>query len=106
MDRLIRHSRRATTPSAKALPQFAAAKSRAIDRLQDAVYREMYRLEAQLPGSEMGLALALLRVIVASQQQIDDRDDFGNWLKEICPIVLKMIEDGLDRRSECPPAPK
>jgi hypothetical protein len=66
----------------------------------------MYRLEAQLPGSEMGLALALLRVIVASQQQIDDRDDFGNWLKAICPIVLKMIEDGLDRYSECPPAPK
>jgi hypothetical protein len=86
-----------------ALPRCETPASKAINRLQDSVYREMYRLEAQQPGSEMGLALALLRVTVASQR-LADRQEFGDWLKEICPIALKMIENSLDRytdRSGC-----
>lgn len=71
-----------------------------INRLKDDVYREMYRLEARQPGSEMALALALLRMMVASQH-CPRREDFTGWLKEICPVALKMIEDGLDRYSAC-----
>jgi hypothetical protein len=82
------------------------APSRTVNRLKDAVYREMYRLEAQQPGSEMGLALALLRVIVASQQSVDREEDFKDWIKEISPIALKMIEKGLDQYIGCSPAPR
>lgn len=105
MDNPGRFSRRETNANAGASRQSRAATSRTIDRLKDAVYREMYRLEAQQPGSEMGLAIALLRSIVASQRLID-WTDFGDWLKEICPIALKMIENGLGRYSERTPCPR
>jgi hypothetical protein len=100
-----RKQRRSRIAGCSALQRSKTPTSKAISRLQNTVYREMYRLEAQQPGSEMGLALALLRVIVASQR-LADREEFGDWLKEICPMALKMIEDGLDLYSECPPGPR
>lgn len=100
MNRSGREQRARRTGESGILPQSKTVASKSINRLQDAVYREMYRLEARQPGSEMGLALALLRVIVASQQSTD-REGVGDWLQEICPIALKMIEDGLQRYGEC-----
>jgi hypothetical protein len=105
MNRSSRRQRGRRTEDSSLLPEFKAPTTTAINRLQDTVYRQMYRLEARQPGSEMGLALALLRVIVASQR-LTDRRELGDWLKEICPIALKMIEDGLDRYSECSPGPR
>jgi hypothetical protein len=62
-----------------------------INRLKDEVYRQMFRLEAKRPGSEMDLAIALLRAWTAAEAE--SRDDEGrNWLKQICPICLLMIE--------------
>lgn len=62
----------------------------------DEVYREMYQLEAGRPGAEMALALALLRARVAADRPSEKHKDW-NWLKTVCPICLKMIEDSLCR---------
>ena len=70
-------------------------KSRRITRLMDEVYREMFLLEAGRPGAEMGLALALLRAWVAAETPAEQKRDW-KWLKTICPICLKMIEESLD----------
>lgn len=96
MNRSGREQRAGPTGDSGVLPESKTVASRSIHRLQDAVYRQMYRLEARQPGSEMGLALALLRGIVASQRSTDS-EGFGLWLQEICPIALKMIEDSLQR---------
>ena len=73
--------------------------SRRLTRLQDEVYREMLRLEGGRPGAEMGLALALLRAWVAADIQSEKISDCTAWLKTICPICLRMIEESLDRGS-------
>ncbi|MGH9561399.1 MAG: hypothetical protein ACRD3S_08085 [Terracidiphilus sp.] len=101
MNRPIRNPQTRANPNLETLPQSAAATSRVIRRLQDAVYREMYRLEDRQPGSEMGLALALLRVIVASQR-FTMREDIEIWLREICPVALKMIENSLECCNQSP----
>lgn len=63
-----------------------------LDRFQDEVYRQMFRLEAHRPGSEMDLAIALLRAWTASESA-PERDERRQWLKKICPLCLEMIED-------------
>ena len=71
-------------------------KSKRMNRLMDEVYRQMLLLEGKRPGAEMGLALALLRAWVAA----DSRMDRGwNWLRDICPVCLAMIEDSLNQGS-------
>jgi hypothetical protein len=75
------------------------AKTRRVTRLQDEVYREMFRIEGGLPGAEMGLALALLRAWVAMDRVLDDDRE---WLRKISPICLRMIEDSLERLSADP----
>jgi hypothetical protein len=64
----------------------------------DVVYREMFQLEADRPGAEMGLALALLRAHVAADRPSERCNDW-EWLKAVCPICLSMIEDSLRRAS-------
>ena len=71
---------------------------RRIHRLMDEVYREMYQLESGRPGSEMGLALALIRARVAADRKLENSKDW-DWLKSVCPICLKMIEESLNRGS-------
>jgi hypothetical protein len=80
-------------------PRTNASQSRKINRLKDAVYREMFLLEANRPGAEMGLALALLRAWMQTEA-FDAVDETRNWLKDICPIGVRMIENSL--HSECP----
>lgn len=77
-----------------AVPGGRVSLRRKSNRLKDDVYREMLLLEANRPGAEMGLALALLRAVVQSGSLID-RDDFGEWLRAVCPMGLHMIEDSL-----------
>lgn len=69
--------------------------SRAVHRLMDEVYREMYQLESGRPGAEMGLALALLRAHVSAGRSSRKGMDW-DWLKTVSPICLKMIEESLD----------
>jgi hypothetical protein len=95
MARAGNHSRKITAPDAAALPHAAA--SIKASRLQDAVYREMYFLEASKPGAEMSLALALLHAVVESEQ-ITDREEIRAWLKSVCPLCLQMIESALKLR--------
>lgn len=82
--------------------KLTAAQSRKSNRLQDAVYREMFLLESKRPGAEMGLALALLRAMAASGQMAD-REEILTWLSMICPHCLKMIESALEEYCPCAP---
>lgn len=76
------------------------SRARKLNHLRDEVYREMMLLEGNRPGSEMGLALALLRAVVQSAS-FCDQSDFAEWLKAICPLGLSMIEVSLGETSKC-----
>jgi len=76
------------------------SRTRQANRLKDEVYREMLLIEANRPGAEMGLALALLRAIVQSESSSQERE-FRNWLKMVCPVGLRMIEITLREQSKC-----
>lgn len=78
---------------------------RRINRLKDDVYREMLLLEVQRPGSEMGLALALLRAVVQAESLLG-REDIRDWLKAVCPVGLGMIEAALREGQGCGSAPQ
>ena len=73
---------------------------RKMNRLKDEVYREMLLIEVNRPGAEMGLALALLRAVVQSDS-FSDHQDFGEWLKAVCPLGLNMIEVSLGEGFKC-----
>jgi hypothetical protein len=78
----------------------AALQNRRMNHLKDEVYREMLLLEVKRPGSEMGLALALLRAVVASGS-FGNGNEFGEWLETVCPLGLHMIELALGESSQC-----
>ena len=73
---------------------------RKMNHLKDDVYREMLLLEGNRPGAEMGLALALLRAVVQYDSFLEN-EDFGGWLKTVCPLGLRMIEVSLGEGSKC-----
>jgi hypothetical protein len=83
-----------------AQPGSAAAPSRRINRLKDEVYREMLRLESNCPGSEMGLALALLRAAL-QRDSFGEDVQFQQWLTEVGTLGLKMIETSLNEGASC-----
>jgi len=62
----------------------------------DEVYRQMFLLEERRPGSELGLALALLRAWIAAETLREDSEEWA-WLKKICPVCLEMIEGEVGR---------
>jgi hypothetical protein len=82
------------------VPINRASQIRRMNHLKDEVYREMLLLEIHRPGSEMGLALALLRAVVQSDSFFD-RADFSEWLKTVCPLGLDMIEQALKAVTQC-----
>jgi hypothetical protein len=61
------------------------------DRLKDEVYRQMFRLEANRPGADLELAIALLRGWLAAYSETEDTK-LREWLMKVCPICLLMIE--------------
>ena len=65
------------------------------DQLKDEVYRQMFRSEERRPGAEMGLALALLRAWLASGSKPEGGEE-RDWLKNVSPICLQMIETALE----------
>ncbi len=70
--------------------------------LKDEVYRQMFRLEENRLGAEVGLALALLRAWLAADCAPEDGEQ-REWLKKISPICLGMIEEAL-RKDAAPRA--
>ena len=70
-----------------------------MNRLMDEVYRQMFLLEERRPGSEVGLALALLRAWVAADTPREGSEECA-WLKKICPVCLEMIEGEAGRSKE------
>jgi len=72
-------------------------RSRNSNRLKDEVYRQMFRLEESRPGSELGLAMALLRAWLAGDGNPASIED-SDWLKKVSPIGLQMIEKSLQTR--------
>jgi hypothetical protein len=75
------------------------------ERLKDEVYRQMFRLEAQRPGAERDLAIALLRAWMIAQS-IPERRAEREWLKKISPICLQMIEAALKANNAAVHCPK
>lgn len=83
------------------MPQrMISSSTRRTNRLKDAVYRQMYLLETRRPGSEMGLALALLRAWNATKS-LTQEDEIWLWIHQISPLCLKMIEDSLGEGCNC-----
>lgn len=78
----------------------STAESRKEDRLKDEVYRQMYLVESHRPGSEIKLAIALLRAVVHADST-SGCQEISAWLKTICPIGLRMLEASPDNRSQC-----
>lgn len=66
-----------------------AAASHQRNRLKDEVYRHMFRLEAQRPGAEMDLAIALLQAWMAP---CSSAGCGRQWLRQICPVCLAMLQ--------------
>ena len=64
------------------------------ERVKDEVYRQMFLLEENRPGAEMGLAVALLRAWLAAGSKTTS-DEERDWLKKVSPICLVMIEAAL-----------
>lgn len=85
-------------------PASRVAQTRKMNHLKDEVYREMLLLEMNRPGSEMGLALALLRAVVESGS-FCDQEDFGKWLRTVCSLGLQIIEGSLGEASKCKLSP-
>lgn len=102
MARSGNNSQKLSAASNHAFSKLTAAQSRKSNRLQDAVYREMFLLESKRPGAEMGLALALLRAMAAAGKMAN-REEMLNWLSMICPHCLKIIESALDEYCACAP---
>ena len=75
---------------------------RRANQLKDEVYREMYLLESSRPGSEMGLALALLHAWTETDS-LPQEDEVRIWLRQICPLCLRLIEDSMDKAGACWP---
>jgi len=67
-----------------------------MNRLMDQVYRQMFLLEEGRPGSELGLALALLRAWSAADIPLESSEEWA-WLTKICPVCLEMIEGEVGR---------
>ena len=74
-----------------------AATRRQNEHLQDEVYRQVFRLEANRPFAELDLAIALLRAWLAASSATPEQEDWL-WLKNICPIGVTMIEDAKRKR--------
>jgi len=64
------------------------------EQLKDEVYRQMFRLEENRPGAEMGLALALVRAWLTSDSKPESGEE-RDWLKKVSSICLQMIETAL-----------
>ena len=67
-------------------------------RIKDEVYRWMFLLEERRAGSEMGLALVLLRAWQAAATTPASEEQ-REWLKKVSPICLEMIDKSLDGSS-------
>lgn len=63
-------------------------------QIRDEVYRQMFRLEAERPGAEMQLAMALLRAWLTFCSEPQGARE-KPWLETISPICLQMIESAL-----------
>ena len=88
-------SRRMTTP--KSVTHRVNPRQVRSERIKDEVYRQMFLLEESRPGAEMGLALALLRAwLIAESKTVNDEE--REWLKQVSPICLEMIEAALQPR--------
>ena len=72
------------------------------ERIKDEVYRQMFRLEENRPGSEIGLALALLYAWQEGASKPESSEE-KEWLKKISPICLQMIEVSLQSCTTLPP---
>jgi hypothetical protein len=65
-------------------------------QLKDEVYRQMFRLEEGRSGSELGLAIALLRAWIATDSKPEGAEN-RKWLGKVSPICLQMIDTALKR---------
>jgi hypothetical protein len=67
-----------------------------LERLQDEIYRQMFRLEAGRRSADVLLAVALLRAWMALERE-PAQSEPRQWLRSVCPVCLSMIGEA----SEC-----
>lgn len=60
-------------------------------RLQDEVYRQIFRLEAGYAAADLRLAMALLRAWIVLEHT-PSRSRARQWLRAVCPVCLHLIE--------------
>jgi hypothetical protein len=72
-------------------------------QLKDEVYRQMFRLEEGRSGSELGLALALLRAWIATDSKLEGAGN-RKWLSKVSPICLQMIATALNQNAPTLPS--
>jgi len=78
----------------KSVPRSSRPRHFRTGRIEDEVYRQMFRLEERRSGAEIGLALALLRAWLDMESKpasCGERD----WLKKVSPLCMEMIEAAL-----------
>jgi hypothetical protein len=66
------------------------------NKLKDEVYRQMFRLEANRPGADLDLAIALLRGWVTPCPE-PEQNQLREWLEKVCTICLLVIEAARQR---------
>jgi len=89
-------------PEVESMAQHKRVREANAERIKDEVYRQMFRLEERCAGAETRLALALLRAWMDFDKRpsgCEERD----WLNQVSPICLEMIESVL--QSGGPPHP-
>jgi len=64
--------------------------------LKDEVYRQMFRLEENRPGANMGLALALIHAWIATETE-GEIAGYRDWILKLSPICVQMIEASLSK---------
>ncbi len=80
----------------KCEPERLAGKAN--ERLQDEVYRQMFRAESRVPAADLDLAMILVRAWLAVQKE-PANSDLHIWLAVVSPLCLQMI-DSLRSRDE------
>jgi hypothetical protein len=64
---------------------------KANERLQDEVYRQMFRAEARVPAADLDLAMTLVRAWLAVQEE-PANSDLRIWLAVVSPLCLQIID--------------
>jgi len=70
-------------------PECPAARTAA--KIQDEIYRHMFRVDAGVPDAGLDLVMTLVRAWLAVEREPED-SDLRTWLRVISPLCMEMID--------------